>query len=489
MGEVFLARQEGPAGFSRPAVVKRVLTHFAANREFVQMFLDEARLAGNLAHPNIVQIFELGEADGAWFIAMEYLHGRSLRAMQGHSITNHQPLNAVHVARMISQALCGLQYAHTLVAENGTRLEVVHRDISPDNLFVGFNGVVKVLDFGIAKAANASATTRAGVLKGKSAYMSPEQLRGEKVDGRADIYAVGVVLYELLAGGLPFDGETDAVVINLAMSTLPVPLNIRAPEVSGELCAMVMKALEKKREDRWQTAGEFSNALDRFILSTGELNTNASTAAYLKGLFGEVAPEDFSPPEQTSHSTDAAADLNFGPTRLRAYPVQSDLLPTEEPDFVPGPPDLSRFELSPKLAPGAPAPVAFVPPPDAPLELDRPVRIAAEPEQIAPPPDRRRFPAKGLALVAVIAIAVAAAAVGLRRPALVVTVADVVVRSEPTGAALRIGDDAVGKTPWSGSNVWVGEVRWELTAPGHHKKSGTFKGGDPVQLNVTLQKK
>src|SRR3954464_3154167 len=164
------------------------------------MFLNEARLAALLQHPNCVQIFELGEDQGTWFIAMEFIHGRTLRAVKQQLKKRERVFPPGQLARIAAQALNGLQYAHTMQGEGGEPCGIVHRDMSPDNVMVGFNGTVKVLDFGIAKASNAATTTRTGTVKGKFAYMSPEQLLVQPVDGRSDLWAIGVLLYELVAG-------------------------------------------------------------------------------------------------------------------------------------------------------------------------------------------------------------------------------------------------------------------------------------------------
>src|SRR5581483_4841164 len=171
MGEVFFARQEGPAGFQKPAVVKRVLANLAQDQKFTEMFLNEARLAALLQHANVVQIFELGESDGRYFIAMEYVHGRNLRTVRRKLRELEREFPPAQLARIVSQALLGLHYAHTRTDENGAPLGIIHRDMSPENVMVGFDGAVKVLDFGIAKAANAASfITQAGGMKGKFAY-------------------------------------------------------------------------------------------------------------------------------------------------------------------------------------------------------------------------------------------------------------------------------------------------------------------------------
>ena len=183
MGEVFLARHEGPAGFAKNVVVKRILGGIASDETFVTMFLNEARLAAMIEHPNVVQIFDLGLEGDTYFIAMEYIHGRSLRQVRRRLAELKRAFPSVLAARICSQVLQGLHYAHTLSDEHGQPLQIVHRDVSPDNVLIGFNGVTKVVDFGIAKAAVNVSTTRAGAVKGKFAYMAPEQITG-KAAGR-----------------------------------------------------------------------------------------------------------------------------------------------------------------------------------------------------------------------------------------------------------------------------------------------------------------
>ncbi len=187
MAEVYLARQAGAAGFEKLVCLKRILPHLARDKQFVDMFLNEARLAAQLDHPNIVSIFDLGEANGNYFIAMEFIDGPSLRAVHKRAAERNELLPIPEIVKIISMAAGGLQYAHDLTDAQGKPLGLVHRDISPDNILVHRNGSAKVVDFGIAKAANSSGATRTGTLKGKVAYMPPEQLRGEQLDRRTDV--------------------------------------------------------------------------------------------------------------------------------------------------------------------------------------------------------------------------------------------------------------------------------------------------------------
>ncbi len=290
MGEVFLARQEGPAGFAKPAVVKRILAHLAREQSFVDMFLNEARLAALLAHPNCIQIFELGEADGTYFIAMEFIHGRTLRAIRQQLRQRDQPFPPAQLARICAQTLTGLHYAHTLRGEAGEALGIVHRDMSPDNVMVGFNGAVKVLDFGIAKASTAITTTRTGTVKGKFAYMSPEQLKVEPVDGRADQWAMGVLLYEMLAGARPFVAPVEAALVNLILNTEPEPLATRVPSAPPELVDIIAKAMSKNPAQRFATAEDMASALERFAASADGAPTE--TRHFMGELFGSEAFEN-----------------------------------------------------------------------------------------------------------------------------------------------------------------------------------------------------
>jgi serine/threonine-protein kinase len=293
MGEVFFARQEGPAGFAKPAVVKRVLEHLAREASFTQMFLNEARLAALLQHQNVVQIFELGEDNGRYFIAMEYVHGRNLRTVRRKLREASREFPAAQLARIASQALAGLHYAHCLKADNGEPMNIIHRDMSPDNVMVGFDGAVKVLDFGIAKATSGvPPLTRAGMVKGKFAYMSPEHLRAETLDARSDLWAMGVLLYELLAGDRPFTAPGETALVRAVLTEDPKPLHEVAPHVPKELSSIVHTALIKKREDRYQSADEMAADLEKFAAANAVRLSNSDTKTFMRELYGAEADEN-----------------------------------------------------------------------------------------------------------------------------------------------------------------------------------------------------
>ena len=282
MAEVYLARQAGAAGFEKLVCLKRILPHLARDRQFVEMFLNEARLAAKLDHPNIVSIFDLGEASGSYFIAMEFIDGPSLRAIAKRAQERGELLPIPELVKIVSMAAGGLHYAHELCAPGGKPLCLVHRDISPDNILVHRNGSAKVVDFGIAKAANSSSGTRTGTLKGKVAYMPPEQLRAEPLDRRADIFALGVVLYEMLSGRRPWEGESDVALIGQMMTQDPAPLAKLRPYLPEQLVVIAGKALQKDRAQRYQSCQQMQTELEALLVSMGQTITPARISDFVE---------------------------------------------------------------------------------------------------------------------------------------------------------------------------------------------------------------
>ena len=269
MAEVWLARQAGPAGFSKDLVVKRILPAFAHDEEFVDMFLNEARLAAQLNHPNVVQIFDLGVEDGTYYIVMELISGCSLRLIDRGLRVRDLTVPLPILAKVLADTCEGLHYAHELKDTAGRPLSLVHRDISPDNVLVSFDGVPKIVDFGIARAATIPRLTRAGAMKGKYAYMSPEQLRGRPLDRRADVYSLGVVLYEILAGRKPC-GTDEMGLLEAFADKPPVPLSEARPDAPAALVAVVEKAMAKQAADRYPDARAMGRDLKSFLRSLGD---------------------------------------------------------------------------------------------------------------------------------------------------------------------------------------------------------------------------
>src|SRR5437016_9277531 len=273
MAEVYLAKQAGAAGFEKLVCLKRILPHLARDKQFVDMFLNEARLAARLDHPNIVSIFDLGDAGGNYFIAMEFIDGPSLRAVGKRAHERGELLPIPEIVKIVSMAAGGLQYAHDLHDASGKPLGLVHRDISPDNVLVHRNGSAKVVDFGIAKAAGSSGQTRTGTLKGKVAYMPPEQLRGEQLDRRTDVFALGVVLYEMLTGKRPWEGASEVALIGKIMTEEPQPLGELRPDAPQELLNIVDRALAKDRSQRYQSCAELQADMESLLVEMGQTIT------------------------------------------------------------------------------------------------------------------------------------------------------------------------------------------------------------------------
>lgn len=261
MAEIFLARERGLAGLERLVVIKRILPNLAGDSSFVDMFLREARIIARLNHPNVIQIFELGEEDGNYYIAMEYIHGSTVREMQVLAEKTGSLLPVEVTCSITDQAARGLHAAHELRGLDGNPLGVIHRDISPHNLMCTTEGFVKVLDFGVAKASRGVEATHSGHLKGKFAYMSPEQCQGLKLDRRADIFALGIVTWESLTGKRLFKREKDLDMMRAVVQEASPPPSHYNPEVPAEIDRVVLRALHKDREERYQSAEAFRSEL------------------------------------------------------------------------------------------------------------------------------------------------------------------------------------------------------------------------------------
>jgi serine/threonine-protein kinase len=285
MAEVYLAKAAGPMGFEKTLVVKRILPHLVEEQQFIEMFLSEARLAAQLNHANVVQIFDFGEEGGSYFIAMEYIDGPSLHALIKRAHAEGTLLPFPLCAKIVSFACEGLAYAHELAdPDTGHPLGLIHRDISADNILLSRNGGVKVVDFGIAKAANQKHRTQTGIVKGKVAYMSPEHLKGQPLDPRADVFALGVVLYELVTGEQPFEGESDVTLIQAILNEPMVAVSERRKDVPKELERIIEKALAKDREQRYRSCRELQAEIERFLLRYGEPVGSAQLAELVRSL-------------------------------------------------------------------------------------------------------------------------------------------------------------------------------------------------------------
>ena len=287
MAELYLAKQTGLKGFEKVIAIKRILPHLTQDTEFVNMFINEAKLAALLSHQNIVQIFDLGNVDGMYFIAMEYVIGKDLRTVLRKRRENKTRI-PIELALVINSRICsGLDYAHRKKDLSGNDLNIVHRDVSPQNILISYEGEVKIVDFGIAKAASGDSETRAGVLKGKLAYMSPEQAWGKPIDRRTDVYATGIVLYEMLTGERPFKASSDFELLEKVREAGPDPPSKLNAEIYPELEAIVNKALAKDPVQRYQTASEMELALETLIVSKGYGLSSLNLSQYISALFKE----------------------------------------------------------------------------------------------------------------------------------------------------------------------------------------------------------
>ncbi len=342
MAEIWLARQIGPAGFARQLVLKSILPELAIDPEFVTMFLDEARLAANLVHPNIAQVYDFGEVDGTYFIAMELVRGPNLKRLGWYAEKKKTPIPFEIAAKLIASAAEGLDHAHRLLGADGEPLSIVHRDVTPGNLVAAYEGECKVLDFGIAKAQQRATHTMAGVVKGKYAYMAPEQIDGKAVDARADVWGLGATLYELVTGqrAFPADGELE-LVQQICDADVRRPTEVRS-DVPPLLEEIICNALARDKEHRYRTARAFGEALERFAMRhVGEPITKGRVADWLEKL--KAATGDGLDPFGMGTGTQART-----PGPAFAVQVSASVLRTP-PRSTPAPMDASRASTDPSL--------------------------------------------------------------------------------------------------------------------------------------------
>jgi serine/threonine protein kinase len=287
MGVVYLAMVQGPGGFNKLVVVKELKPELVEEPAFLTMFLDEARLAARLSHPNIVQTNEVGNDGDRYFMAMDYLDGRGLDQIRRRSKVAGFGLSVPMHLRVVCDMLAGLDYAHKMTDFDGSPLHIVHRDVSPQNVFVTFDGQVKLLDFGIAKASDSMYETHAGVVKGKVSYMSPEQGRGWKVDARADVFSAGVMLWEALTGKRMREGKNDQEKLwALVSNEIPRASEIK-PWVPPELDEICARAMAWNRDERYTSAGAMQQDLERYLVSTGMNVSAREVGSCVSELFRE----------------------------------------------------------------------------------------------------------------------------------------------------------------------------------------------------------
>jgi eukaryotic-like serine/threonine-protein kinase len=335
MAEVYLARAQGIEGFSKRVVLKRILPQYATNEDFIEMFLSEARLAATLDHPNVVQVYDFGSTVGNYYFTMEYVHGLDARTILKAEYRDGRrvPLGC---ALSIVRGLCaGLHYAHEKRAPSGEPLGIVHRDVSLSNVLVSYDGAIKVVDFGVAKVAARGAVTRAGTLKGKISYMSPEQCSGLELDRRSDVFAIGIVLYELTTSSRLFTADNEfAILQKIANHDVEPPSN-RWPDYPPALEAIVLRALHRDPGQRYQTARELQRDLEEFARDEKLSVSSIDLIDYMQSRFADRLASEPSDSEVLA----AARRPKISPAALRADPsiIIVDATDQTLPDAPPAP--------------------------------------------------------------------------------------------------------------------------------------------------------
>jgi eukaryotic-like serine/threonine-protein kinase len=333
MAEIFLARGASAAGVERYVVLKRVLRHKANDEAFMSMFLDEARLAAQLQHANIAQVYDIGKLGDSYFFTMEYVHGETVRNLLQRSYGLRRPIPISAVLPIIAGAAAGLHHAHERKGYDGKHLGIVHRDVSPSNLMISYEGTVKVVDFGVAKAAHRDTETRSGTVKGKITYMSPEQCRGHDLDRRSDLFALGIVMWEMLTTERLFRRASDFENMQAIVSEEVAPPSKLRPDVPPEVDRIVMKLLAKSPADRYQTADELHEAIEAVAVATGTSLATASLGRFMRELFGQ-RPEPWielqlqeAQPEQTVTNEPLASEITVTPPGADELDLQLSAVP------------------------------------------------------------------------------------------------------------------------------------------------------------------
>ena len=286
MAEIFLARSAGLASVERYVVLKRVLRDRASDINWVRMFLDEARLVAQLQHPNVAQVYDVGRLGDSYFFTMEYVHGETVRSLIGRAARQGRQTPVGCVLAIAAGTAAGLHHAHTRSGMDGRPLGIVHRDVSPSNLMVGYDGSVKVVDFGVAKAADRVHETQSGAVKGKIAYLSPEQARGMPVDPRSDLFSLGIVVWEMLTGTRLYKHDSDFETMRAIITDPPPAPSSRRPDIPRELDALVLKLLAKNPDDRFQSAEQVGEGIEAIAMQTNSPLSPAGVSRWMRELFG-----------------------------------------------------------------------------------------------------------------------------------------------------------------------------------------------------------
>ena len=473
MAEVFLARQTGLEGFDRLCALKRILPHLVASREFVDMFLDEARLAAQLRHPNVVHIYDFGKVDESYFIAMEYVDGVAAGALIERA--SREPLPAVLVARIGASACAGLDHAHNLRDVEGNPLALVHRDVSPPNLLISYEGAIKLVDFGIAKAESSIESTRPGVIKGKYAYMSPEQTTGNLLDGRSDVFSLGIVLWELLAGQPAVRRDDPIEGMKMIRDGRIPPITSMRIDTPRELARAIDAALATDPAKR-VSALELGLALERFIQHSEEGSSNLELAQFLRERFPRRdEPASGNTPGVTRQATMATSQLAGSVSSIENAIAAAA-----------APPSAERTQISPPLFPDG-----------SPLAGPTKIAIGVETADIKPRANRAVLIAAGLGLVAAIVLTVVALSRDgspsqpVAQPAAQVDaaleLASLEVITDPPNAAVEVDGNAVNGVV----SLSPGSHEIRVAAKGRKTQTRTLElvAGERRSLELALPKR
>jgi len=322
MAELFRAKLTGAQGFEKLIAIKKILPHLCGQENLVKAFIDEAKLAALLHHENIVQIYDFGSMDGEYFIAMEYLFGKDLRTITESARKRNLPLGLNNILYIACQVCAGLDYSHNLKDLQGKPLNIIHRDINPQNIFITYEGQVRIIDFGIAKAANHNAATKENLIKGKLAYMSPEQANGRSIDHRSDIFSTGIILYELLADRRMFEGDT-LHVLSLVQEAKYLPPEEAIADLPPKLDAILHRALAREPEDRYQSCSEMLADLEDYAYMRSLRPNGRSFARYMKELFAQEYIQEESDLWSMSQN-DANGKTDFKKEELKKHTKSAD---------------------------------------------------------------------------------------------------------------------------------------------------------------------
>ncbi|MBU1244847.1 serine/threonine protein kinase [Myxococcota bacterium] len=334
MAEIFRAKTSGAARFEKIIAIKRIHPNMSDDKDFIKMFIDEAKISGQLNHPSIAQIYELGRIEGHHFIAMEFIWGKDLLQILSKFKKQRAYMNPFQAAFIISKICEGLDYAHKKKDAQGQSIGIIHRDVSPQNILISYEGDIKIIDFGIAKARDRSSHTAAGVLKGKFGYMSPEQIRGLPIDHRSDIFAIGTLLFEMLTSRPLFTGESDLTVLEKVRNVdIPKPREVNK-EIPAEMERIILKALTRQVEDRYQHASEMQEDLERYIYTAQPIYTGKRLGSWMQKVFQlerdrekSILDEMLAVAEEQAQETSVKSTINTAMSQS----TQQQQQPVDEP--------------------------------------------------------------------------------------------------------------------------------------------------------------